>query len=35
MNKKNWITALLDGSIDINDLEKLLGGSYLLAAKKR
>ncbi len=35
MNKKNWITALLDGSIDIKDLEKLLGGSYLLAAKKR
>lgn len=35
MNKDNWITILLDGSVDREDVFKLLDLSYELTAKKR
>lgn len=36
MNKKSWITVVLDGSIEINldEVYKLIDDSYLLAANK-
>ncbi len=34
MNKKHWITIILDDSYDINEIFKKIDESYLLAAKK-
>lgn len=34
MNKKHWITALLDGTVPPEELYRLIDESYLLAAKK-
>ncbi len=34
MNKKHWVTALLDGSVPSEELYRLIDESYLLAAKK-
>ena len=34
MNKKHWITLCLDGSVKIEDIEKMLDDSYVLAGKK-
>ena len=34
MNKKHWITILLDGSVDINEIFKRIDESYLLARGK-
>lgn len=34
MNKKSWITVVLDGSLPLDDIYKLIDDSYLLAAKK-
>lgn len=34
MNKKNWITALLDGSVPCNEVLSRLDDSFLLAKKK-
>lgn len=33
MNKKSWITIVLDGSVDIDEIYKLIDDSYRLAAK--
>lgn len=35
MNKKNWVTALLDGSVPPEELAALLDESYRLAGKKQ
>jgi len=35
MSKKNWITALLDGSADENELKDLVHLSYEIIEKKR
>lgn len=35
MNKKHWITMLLDNSANINDLKRRIDDSYLLAKKKK
>ncbi|MDE7306494.1 MAG: MmcQ/YjbR family DNA-binding protein [Clostridia bacterium] len=34
MNKKHWITVLLDGSVDVQTIYKMIDDSYLLANKK-
>ena len=34
MNKKSWITVILDGSVNIEDIYKLIDTSYQLANKK-
>ncbi|MDE6000963.1 MAG: MmcQ/YjbR family DNA-binding protein, partial [Clostridia bacterium] len=34
MNKKHWITVLLDGSADVKTIYKMIDDSYLLANKK-
>lgn len=34
MNKKHWVTVLLDGSVSSEELYRLIDESYLLAAKK-
>lgn len=34
MNKKSWITVVLDGSVPLDDIYKLIDDSYQLAAKK-
>lgn len=34
MNKRNWITIILDGRMDIGQIESLLDASYELAMKK-
>lgn len=34
MNKKSWITIVLDGSVALDDIYKLIDDSYFLAAKK-
>lgn len=33
MNKKNWITVCLDGSVSVNEIEKLIDESYEIAEK--
>lgn len=33
MNKKHWITVLLDGTVPLEDIEKMLDTSYKLAQK--
>ena len=33
MNKKNWYTVVLDGSAPLEELQRRLDGSYLLAGK--
>lgn len=33
MNKKHWITIMLDGSVPLSDIEKMLNESYELARK--
>lgn len=35
MNKENWISVLLDGSVDENMIYTLLDGSYELTAGKK
>ena len=35
MNKRHWITILLDGSCDENELKNLIALSYQLAMSKR
>ena len=35
MNKKSWITLVLDGSIDLQDIYDHINVSYLLAGKKK
>ncbi len=35
MSKKNWITALLDGSVSDNELKDLIHLSYEIIEKKR
>ncbi len=35
MNKKYWITILLDGSVDIEDIYQLIVSSYELSLKKK
>ena len=34
MNKKNWITIILDGSIPVKEIYEFIDESYLLAGKK-
>ncbi len=34
MNKKHWITVKLDGSVDINEIYKLIDNSYHLSKNK-
>ena len=34
MNKKHWISILLDGSADINEIYRYIDESYILAKKK-
>ena len=34
MNKNNWISILLDGSVSLNQIEKLLDGSYVAVGIK-
>lgn len=34
MNKQNWITIILDGSMDIEEIFEYIDKSYILAAKK-
>lgn len=34
MNKKHWISVLLDGSVSIKAIEKLLDTSFMLTKKK-
>ena len=34
MNKKHWVTVLLDGSVPSEELYRLIDASYSLAAKK-
>lgn len=34
MNKKSWITIVLDGSVALDEIYKLIDDSYLLAGKK-
>lgn len=33
MNKKSWITIILDGSMEVNDIYEFIDKSYLLAKK--
>ena len=35
MNKKSWLTVLLDGTVDINKIYPLIDESYKLANKKK
>lgn len=35
MNKKSWITIVLDGSVPLDDIYKLIDDSYLISAKKK
>lgn len=35
MNKKSWITIILDGRLEINKIYKLIDNSYKLSIKKR
>lgn len=35
MNKKSWISVLLDGTVDINKIYPLIDESYILANKKK
>lgn len=34
MNKKHWVSVLLDGSVSIKAIEKLLDTSFMLTKKK-
>ena len=34
MNKKNWITIKLDGSVNLNKIYKLIDNSYNISLKK-
>ena len=34
MNKKSWITIKLDGSVNENEIYKLIDNSYMLSIKK-
>lgn len=34
MNKKSWVTALLDGTVPVGELRNLLDESYRLAGEK-
>ncbi len=35
MNKKHWLTIILDGSVDINEIYNKIDESYALAVKQR